>query len=275
MTDYRLLVDIWVKKEFEDKFEERMETFLTRGSFRFFHPDFDNRLVLALKRECSPVDLDMHSTRYPVADILQSRKGRHPDKSSSNGSTHCHYVHLWTMPDLEDLHLARRMQYCSEDSEYMGLDELVERETQNLVRRVRWQLQPSDPNPDSLFVLKTCRFEYGRLGEYLLRIRGLIPAMKRKDWDQLGQFQQVTGTLNTVTEFWQTEDKDWTSSSSELWEGLLAGRIEGEELPFWPEENEIIPIWWNHEIFECPRYFKRPSFAERRDKFIGFLRKAS
>jgi hypothetical protein len=219
MTDYRLHVDMLVPAgETETRFEDLMWEFLQKKAFQSFHDSFDAKLVLALKRpdpfpytppNFATVRADAHITS--PADRLLSVQPAHDDRRAQDqrgpdAPRAIHYVHLWTVPDLDDLDLAKRMLYCSENSLYMALDSCVMCETQHLVRRVRWQQQPAMTDPSMTFVRVVRQLKYADLGRYLLSLRGLTLELKKRNWHQLGQFQNITGTLNVVTEFWQTKD---------------------------------------------------------------------
>lgn len=263
MTNYRLLVDMYVPPDNVHKFEGLMEDFLKRGGFRFFSPDFDNELVFALKSLtlASPPDRKkMESTppgKSPAGRFLAATKEPYRDPQPGSDAPMQHYVHLWTVPDLGDLDLATRMQFCSEDKVYMHLDELVAQETQDLVRRVCWLEQPSTPDVGMYFVRATRRLEYSKLGSYLLQLRALTPSLKAQGWDQLGQFQAVTGTLNTVTEFWQTKELgvlDPSSVASVL--GVSATQV------------ATAPFSVQLETFKPAPYFDPHSFSTRRSAFL-------
>ena len=266
MTNYRLLVDMYVPQDDAPKFEERMGYFLNKkGGFRFFSPDFDNELVFALKglAPSSPQDFkktaDIPAGKSPAARFLAATQEPYRDPRPGSQAPLQHYVHLWTVPDLGDLDLAARMQFCSEDKEYMHLDELVVQETQNFVRRVCWLEQPSKPQDDMHFVRATRRLTYSKLGSYLLQLRALTPSLKLRGWDQLGQFQAVTGTLNTVTEFWQTKKLGALDPSS---------FAKGSHLGVRAMKVATDPISVQLETFKFAPYFKPDSFRALRSRFL-------
>ncbi len=265
MTNYRLLVDMYVPEHDAPKFEERMGDFLKRGGFRFFSPDFDDELVFALKSLAlsSPPDLkktDHIAPGKPPADrFLAATQELYRDPRPGSHAPMQHYVHFWTIPSLDDLDLATRMQFCSEDQEYMHLDELVVQETQNFVRRVCWLEQPSKPQDDMYFVRATRRLPYSLLGAYLFQLPALAPSLKLRGWDQLGQFQAVTGTLNTVTEFWQTKKLGVVDPSS---------FGSGSQLSARAIQVATAPIAVQMETFKLAPYFKPDGFRERRSQFL-------
>jgi hypothetical protein len=212
-TGYRLLVDMYVAEQNVKKFEHRMSKFLYPDgddqelAFRRLDSTFDNELLLALK-SVSPTVLpeaqdstQFHDNLAGARQFLSTDSLRRDRRDGARGKV-LHYVHLWTMPDLEDLNLAKRMEFCSEDQLYMELDEAVLGEVQNLVRRVEWDDEFPQPNLNKTFVMATRQFAFTNLGPYLFKLRGLPPFLD--DWTQLAQVQNVTGRLNRVTEFWET-----------------------------------------------------------------------
>ena len=211
-TGYLLVVDMYVARQNVAQFEQRMRKFLypdgeTEAAFSRLDPTFDNQLILALKSKsgallpqgmaAQPFRRNMTGAR----NFLTTRAIRE-DRRPGVHSKVAHYVHVWTMPDLEDLNLAKRMEFCSEDQTYMDLDETVLAEVQNFTRSVQWDEPYPAPDPKQTFVMATRQFEFKNLAPYLFNLRGLSPFLH--DWQQLAQVQNVTGRLNRVTEFWQT-----------------------------------------------------------------------
>jgi hypothetical protein len=282
MTDYRLLVDMLVPEDNTVDFEKGMLSFLGKGAFRFLSDKFDNELVFALKSVSllseeaastySSVENEPHALASNAPFLLAPSAPYWYRKRERRGSKLRHYVHLWTIPDLDDLDLATRMQFCSENKEYMAIDELVAMETQNFVRRVCWQEQPCAPNldPAMRFIRAVRRLDYSHLGPYLMQLRCLVPALTQAGWQQLGQFQDVTGMLNKVTEFWQTENADHSK-------GVPAGdyltRLDPRSLREGLRERAAkvtdYPVSAEFESFALAPYFGKPaSFSARRDQFL-------
>jgi hypothetical protein len=211
-TGYLLLVDMYVARQNVAKFEQRMRKFLypdgeTEAAFTRLDPTFDNQLILALKSQSGAIlpegigSRPFHPNMAGARNFLTTRPIRE-DRRPGVRSKVAHYVHVWTLPDLEDLNLAKRMEFCSEDQSYMDLDETVLAEVQNFTRSVQWDDPYPAPDPKKTFVMATRQFEYGNLAPYMFNLRGLSPFLQ--DWQQLAQVQNVTGRLNRVTEFWQT-----------------------------------------------------------------------
>jgi hypothetical protein len=261
-TGYRLLVDMYVAEQNVKKFEHRMSKFLyPDGSdqelaFRRLDSTFDNELLLALK-SVSGTPLPDGQGMTPFHDNLAGARQFlttdvvHQDRREGARGKVAHYVHLWSMPDLEDLNLAKRMEYCSEDQLYMELDEAVLAEVQNLVRRVEWDDEFPQPNLSKTFVLATRQFEFTNLGPYLFKLRGLPPFLH--DWTQLAQVQNVTGRLNRVTEFWET------SHHGSL--PLAPAGASAEDKVAWERilrELDGLQASMTLESFVCAPYIKRP-----------------
>lgn len=242
-TDYALLVNMYVAEANIEEFERRMKRFLMPdGKFEAFSrldPTFNYKLLLGLKG----------SALQPLSDLIEAKpfgKGlaeardfltTNPvNKNRRAGSTAkiAHYVHLWSIPDLEDLNLGTRMRACAEDPLYMELDEAVLSEDQEFIRRVQLGNAPRIPDTKKTVVIATRQFDFSNLGPYLLQLRGFLPQLE--GWKQLFQFQTVTGQLNRVNEFWETDqtgdlpattrggsDKAW-QQWLELMDGLQAAQ---------------------------------------------------
>jgi hypothetical protein len=283
-TDYRLHVDMLVPAENSEEFEKTMVIFLNGGAFRAFDDTFDNELVFALRTKepfwHAPERFHSTSSRPagPASRFLSTDPTYHDDRSfrDRNSPLVHHYVHLWTVPDLEDLHLAKRMLYCSENLLYMKLDGFVLEEAQDLVRRVRWQQQPEKPDLSLTCVRAVRQLPYQSLGGYLFKLQALMPLLKRRNWHQLGQFQNITGTLNTVTEFWQTDGK---SSLSDLFPTDEQSRSAKSQPPMararqFASDVASSPVSVTRESFEYASYSprERPSFASLRDGFMAGVR---
>lgn len=264
-TGYRLLVDMYVAQANVRAFESRMAKFLYPDgqdeAFKRIDESFDNELLLALK-STTPTRLPeaVGARSFPKgmngARQFLTTDAVHEDRREGAGGAVLHYVHLWTIPDLEDLNLAKRMEFCSEDQTYMELDEYVLAEVQHLTRRVQWDDPFPAPDLDKQFLMATRQFEFTNLGPYLFKLRGLSPFLQ--DWTQLAQLQNVTGRLNRVTEFWETKHG-----------GSLPSRTVGGS----PEDNQAYEFKLRElsdlqasmtlESFRSAPYLKRqPSKAE-------------
>jgi hypothetical protein len=203
--DYVLQVDLVVPKEDAHDFEAQVGEFLARGSFGRIEgkPEATSRLLLALKR-----DSDF---RYNPDGVYDDCSWQYPRvRKPRPAQEACHYVHLWHVDKPEELDLAARMIACADDTAYAKIDSLVLCEIQDFVRQVRWNMTPYSPagvNKQTRFVRTVRRFPSCDLGVYLFRKRGIFRALQDKGWRLVGQFQSVTGTLNTVHECWQAPDQ--------------------------------------------------------------------
>jgi hypothetical protein len=202
-----LHVDVVVPKANAAPFERAMKAFLNRGRRRG-HPvrpflgygdQFTLELKLALK-SAKPFVLDGHST-----------SSKSYKRSVPSGHSVYRYVHLWSIPSLEASDLATMMMHSADDDAYLAIDSQVARETQEFVYEVQWtskvaRVPPKHPKSKSSpqFVRITRQMPSSDVGTYLFDLGVTYPAMSQRDCNALGTFQNVTGLLNTVIEFWQT-----------------------------------------------------------------------
>jgi hypothetical protein len=281
MTDYRLHVDMLVTAEKAQAFEATMSLFLSTGAFRAFSEAFDNELVVALKAK-HPFDYTPGAGRGHPQRATRSRASRflstgpyYEDRINTSAPVQVYrYVHLWTIPHEDDLDLAKRMLYCSENELYMKLDSLVLLENQDLVRRVRWQDPIRKLNGDApfrTFVRAIRQLDYSCLGKYLFAVKALVPELERRGWYEFGQFQNITGSLNTVTEFWGTDDG---SSLADMFppvpraRGAKPGALCRGLRDFAGGARDL-PVSVTLESFTEASYFRswRPTFATLRADF--------
>ena len=264
-TGYRLLVDMYVAEANVREFERRMAKFLYPDgqpeAFRRIDESFDNELVLALKSVATTKLPEAVGARTFPKGMNGAREflttdAVHDDRREGASGRVRHYVHLWTIPDLEDLNLAKRMEFCSEDQTYMELDEVVLAEVQNLTRGVQWDDPFPAPNLNRQFVIATRQFEFTNLGPYLFKLRGLPPFLH--DWTQLAQLQNVTGRLNRVTEFWETTHG---GTLPRVPEG--ASREDAKAYEFKLRELSDLQASMTLETFNTAPYLKRPSAVKR------------
>jgi hypothetical protein len=176
-TAYHLMVDLLVTEERHKDFEDKVKDFMLAGGFCRIDPAVDRKtLVLALRT----------------------------DQQFS-------YIHMWKTPNLTNLDLARIMRLSGDDQAYMEIDGLVVDEIQDFVVRVGFnegsQLLP--PEPDGPFMVRAKRrFLSEDLGNYLFHVGMLFPALKNRGIQSFGLYQNATGPLNTVSEFWIANDAD-------------------------------------------------------------------
>lgn len=198
MADYYLQDDLLVEERNHGEFEDLVGNFLTGGGFS----KYGWRLILAL-RTAHPLEHESLETRY--RERYRGKPVTVRDSRSTNAASArvYRYVHLWDVPDPPDI--ANVMQQSADDSRYTRINRLVRREIQNQMLRVDWLSTPTLSNAarrDFLFVTK--HFRSRDLGPYLFNMGALIPALEhRGGWHSLGHFQNVTGPLNTLSEYWQ------------------------------------------------------------------------
>jgi hypothetical protein len=203
MIEYYLHVDLIVPASKAREYETLTEKFLKWGGFRRLEPSFDNELVLALKTP--------EAFKYAGHEPYQSAQGQYEqrDRRPSLDEPVFRYVNLWRVRDLADLDLAQVMTRCADDDLYTDIDALVAREVQNYVVRTRWLEQPSAVPTDATHYVRVIRqFDSKDLGAYLFKAGALLPFLARHDWYASGHFQNITGRLNTVIEFWRTKNNN-------------------------------------------------------------------
>lgn len=207
-TDYHLHVDLFVRERDHEKFEAVAKEFLSTGGFHRLDPMGDNRqLILALR---TPSSFLLHTPKgtngedFTSIDYRSRLDKANPAKRSMDVEEEpvFRYVHLWRSPDLSNLDLARIMRLSADDKLYVKLDSLVLREVQDFIVRVATAPAPRPVGGTFIRVLR--QFPSATLGEYLFKIGALLPAAAAGCWFNLGIYQNVTGPLNTVAEFWQT-----------------------------------------------------------------------
>jgi hypothetical protein len=207
-----LHVDLIVPEAQAEEFERKVAEFLNRGAdkgkgaFKYYDDKFDYLLVLALKTP-EPFIYDGHE-RKNAAKHVEIRDHRIRSAGQRDHMRMHRYVHLWHVPDVEALDFAKVMRHSADDPLYTDIDKRVTREIQNFVTRVRWLRQSADGANGKSYVRVTRQFTSADLGTYLFKVGALFPSLEINGWHPLGHFQNITGPLNTVTEFWQTENGD-------------------------------------------------------------------
>jgi hypothetical protein len=200
MMNYFLQVELIVDVKNATAFEENVKKFLDRGAFRFFGDEFGIDLAMALKTPAA--------FQYSGYERYQSVKGQFEAQDRRHPLEAFRYIHLWQLNALSELDIARVMSRCADDLLYTKIDELVARESQELVSRVQWLAGVPDMTTGKRFIRVMRQFISRDLGTYLFKVGALFPLLEQKGFLTLGHFQNVTGPLNTVTEFWQTAHDD-------------------------------------------------------------------
>ncbi len=199
MPEYYLHVELIVRAENRDVFETAMGEFLEAGAFSRFDDDdvkFGMKMVLALRTE--------ESFEYSAYSKFQSVKGQFETKDSRGPFQAYRYVHLWRLNNATDLDIAKIMTRSADDDLYNEVDRLVAIESQNVVSRVQFLAgQPAMP-VGKKFLRVQRQFKSGGLGAYLFKVGALFPTLSEGGFQTLGHFQNVTGAINTVVEFWDT-----------------------------------------------------------------------
>jgi hypothetical protein len=270
-----LHVDMVVLEANTRAFEKLLDQFLKAQGFARIPrvPAATSRLLLALK-SCKP----FHFTPDGVFDGCT----RHYEKGEMRGAEMArHYIHLWQVEKPEEFNLAQRMMACSDDTAYNEIDALIACEVQDYVRQVNWMRPPyttTAVNEHTRFVRSVRRFLSRDLGTYLFKICGLLPALEQARWQQVGQFQSITGALNVVSEYWQ--------SGHPGADGNLPNQLARSErralLAISPPSNggrrnavaaaaagsediwEGITAAEGRDVFECPTYFLNQIRLNRR-----------
>lgn len=169
------------------------------------------------------------------------------------------YVHLWRVPQIQDLALAELMRAVADDDLYMSINALVLREVQTFVRRVRLPTLPIT-SVDGKYLRVTRRFNGRDIGTYLFNAGVLEPTLRQAGWHLQGQYQNVTGALNLVTEFWKIPDHDDGSRASLLkrFEPVkLAQPRAYDELV--TKTLELVQAETREPLTVCPYFKQRPA----------------
>ncbi len=228
MSDNFLQVELIVHRDNQRQFEEKVAHFLEpddegRVGFGRIDPNSIKELVLGLRSK-EPIAYAGYWGRQ--SSVLACRDDAIPQ---SNGrKDYFRYVHVWRTDSFDKFDLARLMTLSSESDEYRAIDKLVARETQNFVFRVPWLISLDPLDVTELNVVRVTReLTTAELGSYLFSLGALIPTLDAKGFQTLGYFQNVTGLLNAVTEYWHTNQsdtrilEDLTKSPAEIVESLF------------------------------------------------------
>jgi hypothetical protein len=211
---YFLHVDLLVPESNQKEFENAVSLFQKEDSFHRVDPSNTWKLVFGLRTP------DHFTTPLldPVEDKhlkgIQKRPGRIRDvlRKAHEGSRQVfRYIHLWSIPDSEELNVAELMNACADDFLYMKIDALVAREIQNLVVQMEFPGVDVDiknvPEPGKgEFVRVIRQFRTKDLGTYVYNVPALLPALAAAKWTTFGHYESATGLLNRFTEFWHTPD---------------------------------------------------------------------
>ncbi len=260
LTGYFMHVELLVAAADAPAFEARLAAFLngSRRPFARLDSAADYELVLALKTtEPFAFTASGHgrftSSEREAASADADPPGASRCRDARLGVPMYRYVHLWTVPDQADLDLANIMIRSADDTPYMQVDALVSSESQEFVRLVQrpgYSLLPT--NTGKCVRIIRC-FPSKHLGAYIFRSGILLPVLTQQGWVPCGQFQNVTGKLNTVTEFWQTENSALDAKS--MYDALSAPDDELRRRVV-DDVQHRLPFSELRETFEIPDYFK-------------------
>lgn len=211
MAEYFLHVELIVEVGNYNKFEQKMHEFLTRGErggFKEIDPTIGIDLVLAVRTPASFVYTGY--TRYQSAtDKFEARDDR------GNAQVY-RYIHLWRLQSDKEFDIAQAMARSADDELYGEIDALVLRETQNLVLRVQWLAGQPAMGDGRHFTRVVREFTTKNLGTYLFKVGALFPILESRGYKTLGTFQNVTGALGVVVEFWQSANDDLKGAARAL-----------------------------------------------------------
>lgn len=207
-TDYFLHVNITVPEDKHLEYERLVTEFVAEPApFKRFSKKANYSLDLALRSK-DPFQFQDSPQAWALssrADFSKRAAGYHDSMLERQPMVH-QYVHVWSVPDIDDLDLARLMMKVADYKPYMDINSLILREEQVFVRKVKLPGALDDRGYGKNFVRLTRRFESKGIGPYLFKAGALVPELKRNGWYPLGQYQNVTGALNVVTEFWETDE---------------------------------------------------------------------
>jgi len=211
LKDQYLQADLIVHMNDVEDFENSVIAFLNRGGFDSIDADSNKHLVLALRTK-DAIAYAGYDRRQ--SDIIKS-PGTRDDFARWRGDTELEptekqfyrYVHIWRLGEITDLDITRLMRLSADDDDYRHIDSLVVRETQDIVFGVPWLTRaPVVPLEHAIDVVRVTRQLTTReLGAYLFSAGRFLPVRAAAGFRSLGYFQNVTGLLNTVTEYWSTE----------------------------------------------------------------------
>jgi hypothetical protein len=259
MTSYFLHVDLIVAEKSAEEFEAKVDQFLAEGSFGRLDPTIRSEFVLALKSErFKYTGYETYEAPNGGVERKDSRIVEPPSKGGQ-GLSVVRYVHLWRLPSPD---LAPAMSKSADDKLYVELDDLVIREIQNLVVPVP-RFGAALPPRGAGFLRVSKKLSSGNLGAYLFKSGALTTALEEQGFHLLHQLQNVTGPLNTVTEFWQIPEGR-TQESQEI-ERVLRNMSESIRESLLTGEDGIanLPLAEVREALYEPQYFRNHKERQR------------
>jgi len=255
-------VELLVEAQNAAAFEQQLAAFLG-GSARPFarlDPSSGHELVLALKG----LEAFVFAGEPPLGGALGASGAAEPLDAGGSaahlaravqcvdprvGRRMVRYVHLWRLASRRDLELANIMMRSADDTPYMRVNALVGSERQDFVRIVQRQGWPGVDTSLGQCLRIVRRFASEKLGTYIFRSGVLVPILQERGWRLLGQFQNVTGPLNTVTELWQMRSG---LDPQRMYDGALLGDLHQKLVD---DVCSKLPFHEQRELCELPRYF--------------------
>lgn len=257
MTEYFLHVDVQVLASESTSYEEKLATFIAGNekgkAFQRVDPAADYALVLGLKSTEQFIPQYSILGRFSATSTVPSDPSQRVQCKAQGlalSQEVVRYVNLWSVPDLQDLDLARIMKRLSDDTHYLAVHRLVRFEEQDFVMRVRFG-PPEQLGAGKSFVRTVKTFESKDIGTYLFDSGILRQALAFVGWNHLGYYQSVTGRLNQVVEFWQTGEQ-YPSPSSMLVAAEKANAAGVANKVLGPASGSLEDVW---ETFEWASFF--------------------
>lgn len=192
MITYALYADIIVPERRAELFEERVREFQELGSFQRLDPGWDAYMISALRTPSPSEHIGNELFRTAI----------HPTLANDLKGPTRRYVNLFMMPDPSKLALADLMARSADDQLYTEINGLISLEFQSIATIVPFPRVPFDSNPNLRYSRVTRQFSTKKLGAYLFGIGALLPTLAELGWQNIGIFQNITGPLNTLNEFW-------------------------------------------------------------------------
>ncbi len=218
MIEYSLHDDILVSERNAKHFENKVSQFIREGSFRRICPSYSARLSIALK-SLKPFEYEGHRRAQHFAKVREERIDPHEKVYR--------YVNLHIVPSLQELDLAEIMTRCADDQLYTEINGLVVREIQNFVTRAKMHQAHQTPSHGRRYCRAIRQYTPKNLGAYLFGLGAYLPTLAEEGWRSLGVFQNITGPLNTITEFWELDPwvslDDLEEAPHNLWQPKTEG----------------------------------------------------
>jgi hypothetical protein len=213
LTGYFLEVDILVPTNRVHDFETAVKSFLKKTTSK------NGKLPQPFTRLVEDATITFVLGLRTPAFTYESRKVIRPgyihqtNRDLKGGTRMRRYVHIWSVPDLEASNLVQVMQRSADDPFYIAIDKEVARETQDFVYQVQWPLLvpsgtaalavPRSTRNSIAFVRTIHQYASSDLGTALFKLGSSFPVMSQANCTAVGTFQSVTGTLDSVTQYWR------------------------------------------------------------------------